>query len=101
MKYVTKFAEIEALDGVVVVDFWAEWCGPCKMLAPTYEAVAEKLASVATFCKANVDEGRDLAMEYGVSAIPTVVVLKDGGEVARKVGLITAEALEELVKSAL
>ena len=101
MKYVTKFSEIEALDGVVVIDFWAEWCGPCKMLAPTYEAVAEKLSDVATFCKANVDEARDLAMEYGVSAIPTVVVLKDGGEVARKVGLVSADALTELVKSAL
>ena len=101
MKYVTKFAEIEKENGVVVVDFWAEWCGPCKMLAPTYEAVAEKLADIATFCKANVDEARDLAMEYGVSAIPTVVVIKDGAEVARKVGLVNAEALEELVKSAL
>ena len=101
MKYVTKFSEIEALGGVVVIDFWAEWCGPCKMLAPTYEAVAEKLGDLATFCKVNVDEGRDLAMEYGVSAIPTVVVLKDGGEVARKVGLVSADVLEGLVKGAL
>ena len=101
MKYVTKSTEVEALNGVVVIDFWAEWCGPCKMLAPTYEAVAEKLADVATFCKANVDKAHDFAVEYGVSAIPTVVVLKDGAEVARKIGLVNAEALESLVKNAL
>ena len=101
MKYVTKFSEIEQLNGVVVVDFWATWCGPCKMLAPIYEAVAEKLSDVATFCKVDVDEANDLAMEYGISAIPTIVVIKDGAEVARKVGLINAEALEALVKGAL
>ena len=101
MKYITDFSEIESIQGAVVVDFWAEWCGPCKMLAPVFEAVAAKLDGKATFVKANVDEARDLATDFNVAAIPTIVVVKDGAEVARKVGYVNEVQLEAFVNEAL
>ncbi len=72
-------------NGTVLVDFWADWCGPCRMLAPVLDELAEKLGDRAVFAKVNVDEERELAMRFGVSSIPTVIVFKDGVQKANAV----------------
>ena len=74
-------------QGVVVVDFWASWCGPCKMLAPTIDKLAEQYDGKAVVGKVNVDDEQALAVQYGVMSIPTLVYFKDGKEVERKVGV--------------
>lgn len=80
--------------GVTIVDFWAEWCGPCRALAPAFEAVSGELKKV-TFAKLNVDEERELASEYGIMSIPCLVVFKDGTEVDRLIGNMSKEALKQ------
>ena len=81
----------------VLVDFYADWCGPCKMLSPVIEAVAKENNS-AKFVKINVDEAQELAMEYNIMSIPTVVVIKEGKEVKRTVGLVDKTELTEMIK---
>jgi len=81
-----------AADGVVMVDFWATWCGPCKMLAPVIDQLAAQYEGRATVAKVDVDENPNLAMEYGVMSIPTVVFFKNGQEIDRKVGVMPATA---------
>ncbi|MDD3347016.1 thioredoxin [Oscillibacter sp.] len=83
--------EVEAAT-LSMVDFWADWCGPCKMLAPVVEAIAEQYAGKALVGKVNVDEEPDLARRFGVMSIPTVVFLKNGQEFDRKVGVMPEEA---------
>ena len=70
----------------VVVDFWAEWCGPCKMVAPILEEIAEEQAGSLAIAKLNVDDNPDIARRFGVMSIPTMIVFKDGQEAARIVG---------------
>lgn len=82
----------ETEKGTVLVDFWASWCGPCRMLAPVMEQV-EREYSQYKVCKVNVDEQPELAQQFGVMSIPTVVCLKDGKESARSIGLVTKEQL--------
>jgi len=74
-------------EGVTLVDFWAPWCGPCRMQGPVLAELAEELAGAATIAKVNVDEAPRLAERFGVRAIPLLVLLSDGREVARFVGL--------------
>ena len=68
----------EVKDGVVIVDFFADWCGPCKMLAPIFEEVGNEMEGKAKFIKVNVDEARDIADKFRISTIPTMIVLKNG-----------------------
>ena len=75
-----------------MVDFWASWCGPCKMLSPAVEALAEQYEGKVLVAKVNVDEEPELARAFGVMSIPTVVFLKNGREFDRKVGLMPASA---------
>lgn len=82
----------ETEKGTVLVDFWASWCGPCRMLAPVMEQV-EREYSQYKVCKVNVDEQPELAQQFGVMSIPTVVCLKDVKESARSIGLVTKEQL--------
>ncbi|MBU3702054.1 MAG: thioredoxin [Acidimicrobiia bacterium] len=70
----------------VVVDFWAEWCGPCKMIAPVLAEIAEEQSGRLTIAKLNVDDNPDTARRFGVMSIPTMIVFKDGAEAARIVG---------------
>lgn len=78
----------------VVIDFWAPWCGPCRMLSPVVDEIASELEGKIVVAKCNVDENQDLAMRYGVMSIPTVVMLKDGAEVMRSVGAVPKPKLK-------
>lgn len=79
-------------QGVTLVDFWANWCGPCKMLAPTIDQLADSYDGKAVIAKVDVDAEPNLARRFGVMSIPTVIIMKDGTEVDRKVGLLPADA---------
>ena len=89
-------AEVEKAEGKVLVDFWAGWCGPCKMLSPIVEEVAEEAAGFKVV-SCNVDDELSIARKYGVMSIPTLVVIKDGKEVNRSVGVISKEEVLALV----
>lgn len=78
----------------VLVDFYADWCGPCKMMAPVVEEIAEELQDKVKVGKINVDDNQDLAMEYNVMSIPTLIIFKDGKEDKRFVGVTDKEELE-------
>lgn len=80
----------------VLVDFWATWCGPCRMLAPVIEEIAEEYEKEINVGKINVDEQRDLAIQFGIESIPTVLLFKAGKIVAKSVGFRTKEQLESL-----
>ena len=78
----------------VLVDFWAEWCGPCHAIAPVLERIAEERAEELTLVKVNIDEEQGLAMRYGIQSIPTVVLFKDGQPAAAAIGAQPKPALE-------
>jgi thioredoxin 1 len=84
-------------DIPVVVDFWAPWCGPCKMFAPTLAKFAEATEGKVLVGKVNVDDEQDLAMKYGVASIPTILVFKNGEIVNKKVGGLSLDQLNEFV----
>ena len=81
----------------VVVDFFATWCGPCRMLSPILESVAEDYEDKVKFVKLDVDEAPEIARDYSVMSIPTLIIIKNGEEVAKNVGALGAEALEEWI----
>jgi thioredoxin 1 len=93
--------EVLRADRPVLVDFWAEWCGPCRMIAPHLEDLATDLADTLTVAKINIDENPQTPMKYGVRGIPTMILFKDGRVAATKVGALPKSRLYEWVKSAL
>ncbi len=95
------FDKLMAGSQPALVDFWATWCGPCKMLAPVMEELAAQYDGKVTVAKVDVDEEQDLAAQYGVMSIPTVVLFQDGREVERLVGYLPKERYEELIDSRL
>lgn len=91
------FDKALASGQTMLVDFWAGWCGPCKMLAPTIEALGEQYEGKAIVGKIDVDEEQELAIRYGVMSIPTVIFFKDGAEVERKVGVMPAQVYQDVL----
>ena len=85
-------------DKKVVLDFWASWCGPCQMQAPIFAQCAEEVGDGAVFGKVNVDEQMELAMQFQVASIPTIIVIENGNVIRRAVGLQMKEALLDMVK---
>jgi thioredoxin 1 len=81
-------------EKAVIVDFWAEWCGPCHAIAPVLEKIADERAEELTLVKVNIDEEQGLAMRYGIQSIPTVVLFKDGQPAAAAIGAQPKGALE-------
>lgn len=82
----------------VLVDFWAAWCAPCRMLAPTVEAVAEKYAGNARVVKLNVDDNPSVSQRYGIKGIPTLILFKNGKEEERVVGATSKEAISRMIE---
>ena len=82
----------------VLVDFWAEWCAPCRMLAPTVMAVAEHYGDMATVVKLNVDDNPSTAQRYGIKGIPTLILFREGKEVERVVGATSKESIMKMIE---
>lgn len=87
--------------GVTLVDFWAAWCGPCKMLAPVIDGLAAKYEGRAAVAKVNIDEEMDLASRYGIMSIPTILLFRDGQLVQRTVGVQPEEVFVRMLDDAL
>ena len=90
--------EVLESEKTVLVDFYADWCGPCKMMSPVVENIAEELEGKAKVCKINIDEAGDIAAQYGVMSIPTFIVFKQGKPVKTTVGVQSEEELRKIVE---
>lgn len=92
--------EVIGGNGIALVDFWAEWCGPCRMLGPTIDELADELDGSALVGKVNIDEQSNIAARFNVMTIPTVILFKDGEEVDRLVGFLPKQRFIDLVEKA-
>jgi thioredoxin 1 len=102
IKHVTEetfSSEVLNSDAPVLVDYWAEWCGPCKMIAPILDETANDYAGKLTIAKLNVDDNQALAARYGVRGIPTLMLFKNGAVVGTKVGALSKSQLSAFVES--
>lgn len=91
--------EVNHYDKPVLIDFYADWCGPCKMLSPIISQLAEEVTN-AKICKINVDEQNELSRTFGIMSIPTVVIIKNGKVVNKSVGLQSKDALQRMLNNA-
>ena len=85
----------------VLVDFWAEWCGPCKQLAPLVEEAAEEFKDKIKVCKMDIDSNRDTAAEYGIRSIPTLMIFSNSENIGTEIGALTKQQLDEFIRSKL
>ena len=90
-----------AADTVSVVDFWAEWCGPCRMITPIIEELSGEYEGKALIGKVNVDHNPNISSEYGIRSIPTILIIKNGKVIDKQVGVTTKVALEKKINDAL
>ncbi len=90
--------EEKIASGVVLVDFFATWCGPCKMLSPTIEEIAEECDGSFSVYKVDIDEGEDIAMDFAIMSVPTLIVMKDGEEVERMIGVQPKAAILDAIR---
>jgi len=93
--------ESTVADGVTLIDFWAEWCGPCRMMHPVLDEIADQFEGKVTVGKINVDNEGDLAQKFGVASIPTLVLMKDGEEKNRYVGVTSKTELTKALNDVL
>lgn len=96
----SNFEEITK-EGVALVDFWAPWCGPCRMIAPVIEELAEDFEGIAKICKVNTDEEQEIAVKYGIRSIPTILFFKNGEMVDQMVGAASKQAFTDKINSLL
>ena len=92
-------ADVIKADGPVLVDYWAEWCGPCKMIAPVLDEIAQTYAGKLKVCKLNIDENQETPPKYGVRGIPTLMLFKGGNVEATKVGALSKSQLAAFLDS--
>ena len=92
-----NFEEIIKQEGMVLVDFFATWCGPCKMLAPVLSKIAEENEGKVKIAKVDVDEQRELAIKFGIESIPTLILFKDGEKINEMIGLHSKSEIESMI----
>lgn len=93
--------EVIKSDTPVLVDFWAEWCGPCRMVTPVLEALSQEFEGKIKIVKLNIDENPEIPARFGVRSIPTLIIFKDGENAATKIGAASRGQLEDFIKGAL
>lgn len=98
VKNTQEFDDLLSKEKLLLVDFWATWCGPCRMIAPVIDQVAEQFDGKVTVAKVDTDENQELAIRYGIQTIPTVMIFKDGKNVAKEIGVKPLKSFVNLIE---